>query len=143
MTYCSKCGSENTDAAKFCARCGNALGSTARTRTETATRPPDLQFAASFREPASVAPVPSVAPAPMALGARRYANGKTPWVATLLSLLFPGIGQFYNGDTKKGITMLIVAIILWVPTVGIGVLPVTIWAMIDAYHVAKGEWALW
>ncbi len=64
-------------------------------------------------------------------------------MATLLSFLFPGVGQFYNGDVKKGIIMLIVAIALMALTVGIGVLPVTIWAMADAYHVAKGEWALW
>jgi TM2 domain-containing membrane protein YozV len=54
-------------------------------------------------------------------------NIKNPGVALLLSLIFPGGGQFYNGHAGKG---LIVLFTFWL------VIPY-IWSLFDAYSCAK------
>lgn len=43
----------------------------------------------------------------------QIANVQSSSFAVLLSLLLPGIGQFYNGKIGKGITFLILSIIGW------------------------------
>lgn len=66
---------------------------------------------------------------------------KNPSVATVLSFLFMGLGQFYNGEIKKGvlfIALYIVSIILMSFIVGFITTPVLwIWGMIDANKSAK------
>jgi TM2 domain-containing membrane protein YozV len=37
---------------------------------------------------------------------------KKPWLAAILSLFIPGVGQIYNGQIIKGIVILIIGIIL-------------------------------
>jgi TM2 domain-containing membrane protein YozV len=86
--------------------------------------------------------------APDASG-RRYAEGKNPAVALILSLLLTGIGQIYNGDFKKCFVMWgvgIVVIFLTVMTGGVGGflwLGVWIWSMVDAYNVASRKSPIW
>jgi TM2 domain-containing membrane protein YozV len=70
-------------------------------------------------------------------------TGKNPTVATILSLLIVGVGQFYNGDVKKGVVMLVIAILLGGVTVGIGWLGIAIWSAVDAYRVASGTAQRW
>jgi TM2 domain-containing membrane protein YozV len=43
---------------------------------------------------------------------------KHPGTAAVLSLLIPGVGQFYNGDFWRGIFWLIVTPGLWIGTGG-------------------------
>jgi TM2 domain-containing membrane protein YozV len=43
---------------------------------------------------------------------------KHPGTASVLSLLIPGVGQFYNGDFWRGIFWLIVTPGLWIGTGG-------------------------
>ncbi len=62
------------------------------------------------------------------------AAAKSPGIALLLSLLFCGIGQMYNGQVGKGILMLIGSILAWFVLLG---WVIWIWSMIDAYHTAK------
>jgi TM2 domain-containing membrane protein YozV len=122
--FCPHCGIANDDEGEFCAKCGRRLA-----RSPNIT-PPDERI----RGPGPV--VPS--------GQMRYATGKNPTTAVILSLLFSGVGQFYNGDHKKGALMLVGAIVLAVVTGGWwGVLPVAIWSIYDAYQVASGKSALW
>ena len=89
-------------------------------------------------------------------------NIKEPLVSGILSLIIPGIGQAYNGQIKKGISIfigqLIAWILLWVLfffggmiiaflSMGIGLfcclpfmfLPflINIWAAYDAYKAAN------
>jgi len=61
----------------------------------------------------------------------------------ILSILIPGVGQFYNGDMKKGAVMLAAAIVGGVITVGLVWLGILIWSAIDAYQVASGKSPLW
>lgn len=66
---------------------------------------------------------------------------KNPTLAAILSFLFMGLGQFYNGEVKKGIIFLvlyIISIVLMSFFVGFITTPVLwIWGMVDAYKSAK------
>jgi TM2 domain-containing membrane protein YozV len=68
---------------------------------------------------------------------------KNPGLALVLSLLIVGLGQFYNGDWKKGLAMLGGTLILGPLTAGVAWLGLAIWSMIDAYGVAKGTTKRW
>lgn len=82
-----------------------------------------------------------------------------PWVAALLSLFFPGIGQIYNRQTAKGAVLLaaylVIAFVTWLLTsfcIGVLLWPlllaVIIVAVIDAAMIGQkvaegrpvGEW---
>ena len=80
---------------------------------------------------------------PQVQAGKRYAAGKNPTLATVLSIVVIGVGQFYNGDVKKGLVMLVGAIVGSVFTYGIAWLGVAVWSAIDAYQVASGKSALW
>lgn len=56
-----------------------------------------------------------------------YREIKNPGVALLLSLIFPGGGQFYNGHAGKGILVLL-TFWMFIPY---------IWSLFDAYNSAK------
>ena len=74
---------------------------------------------------------------------KQYAVGKSPGVALILSLIIVGIGQFYNGDNKKGAIMLISAVVAGILTFGLGWFAIAIWSAFDAYNVASGKSPLW
>ncbi len=61
-------------------------------------------------------------------------GGKSPGIALVLSVLFCGAGQMYNGQVAKGILMLLGSILLWLVMLG---WIVWVWSMIDAYQTAK------
>lgn len=82
---------------------------------------------------------------------RRYAEGKNPFIATVVSFLFPAGGQLYNGDFKKMGAIwfaYIVCLVLALTMIGTPLailisLPVWGFAIVDAYGVAKREKAIW
>jgi TM2 domain-containing membrane protein YozV len=74
---------------------------------------------------------------------KRYAIGKSPTSAVILSLLIVGLGQFYNGDKKKALLMLVTAVVGVFLTMGIATIVVWIWSPIDSYLVASGKVPLW
>ena len=43
---------------------------------------------------------------------------KNPGTASVLSLLIPGVGQFYNGDFWRGVFWLVVTPGMWIGTGG-------------------------
>ncbi len=59
---------------------------------------------------------------------------KSPGVALVLSLLFCGLGQLYNGDVGKGILMFFMCILLWAVLLG---WIINLWSIFDAYGRAK------
>ena len=61
---------------------------------------------------------------------------KNPGVAAVLSLVIPGVGQFYNGDFIRGIFWLIVTPGLWIGTGGMLGWIAHVIAAITAYHRA-------
>jgi TM2 domain-containing membrane protein YozV len=106
--FCVKCGTQLDDAASFCSRCGSA----------TTIAPP-----AYAPLPASV-PKPQMPPNQRPVIAQGY---KEPGIALLLSIVFPGAGQFYNGHIGKGIVVLLT---FWL------LIPY-IWSLFDAFRSAK------
>jgi TM2 domain-containing membrane protein YozV len=62
---------------------------------------------------------------------------KNPGAAAVLSLLIPGVGQFYNGEFWRGIFWLIVTPGLWIGTGGLLGWIAHIVAAITAYKRAE------
>ena len=124
--FCPKCGSSNEDSARFCAKCGATLAIAAAGASEG----------------------PAVGAGTMrgtSTGGGQVVTGKNPTVALVLSIFLGvfGVGQFYNGDWKKGLAMAAASILLGFATGGLVSLGVWIWSMIDAYQVASGKWKAW
>lgn len=73
-------------------------------------------------------------------------SNKSPIVAAVLSFCFGGVGQFYLGQTHKGLLLTVLATILFlVPVVGSWIL---VFGAVDAYSIGRkldrgasvGEW---
>ena len=62
------------------------------------------------------------------------AADKSAGLAAVLSLVWVGLGQLYNGDFGKGILMFCLCVALWLVFLG---WIVNIWSIIDAYSSAK------
>lgn len=66
---------------------------------------------------------------------------RSPLVAAVLSLIFSGLGQIYNGEITKGVIFIVVQLInaaLTTVLVGFVLMPIVgLWAMLDAYLVAR------
>jgi TM2 domain-containing membrane protein YozV len=63
-------------------------------------------------------------------------------LALILSLIFPGLGQIYNGQTDKGILFLIAGTLSCVMILlfALGLVTgsaVWVWGMVDAYKTAE------
>lgn len=134
--FCPHCASANDDAARFCVQCGRALP-VAASAPGTGGAPPTSRIYSAPPDPSYPTPPPG------AYDVAQYAVGKNPVIALILSLLIVGLGQFYNGDTKKGLIMLGAAIVGGLLTVGIVWILVAIWSAVDAYRVASGDGKLW
>lgn len=123
--FCAQCGAPNDDLAKFCQKCGSPVSGAAQ---------PDAGGGDPRMRGASTTVRAAAHPAP---------TTKNPTVATILSVLIAGAGQFYNGDMKKGAVMLGGAILLGAGTAGLGWLAIVIWSAVDAYRVASGTATRW
>jgi TM2 domain-containing membrane protein YozV len=62
---------------------------------------------------------------------------KNPGTAAVLSLLIPGVGQFYNGDFLRGLFWLIVTPGLWIGSGGLLGWICHVIASITAYRRAR------
>lgn len=66
---------------------------------------------------------------------------RSPVLAAVLSLIFSGLGQIYNGQITKGVVFIVVQLInaaLTTILIGFVLMPIVgLWAMIDAYLVAR------
>ena len=80
---------------------------------------------------------------PVTTSETRVATGTNPVLVAIVSFFIPGVGQFINGDMKKGAVMLVLALVLFVPTIGIGTVATQIWSAVDAYRVASGTAQRW
>ncbi|EGA91405.1 hypothetical protein GPDM_01020 [Planococcus donghaensis MPA1U2] len=66
---------------------------------------------------------------------------KNPWIAGILSFVFPGIGHLYLGKVKKGLLLVIINIIS-ILTIGLivgifGMLIVWIYSIFDSVKLAR------
>jgi zinc ribbon protein len=132
---CPKCGTQNRDSATFCSSCGSGLQAGASGTTSAPPPYPTMRT----NEP------------PSAHSAKKYAQGRNSFIATMVSFVFPAGGQLYNGDTKKaGAIWLGYLGCFFLSSTGIGVFPaffisLGIWAfaIFDAHQVAKRLKPLW
>ena len=66
---------------------------------------------------------------------------RSPLLAAVLSLIFSGLGQIYNGQVTKGVVFIVVQLInaaLTTVLIGFVLMPIFgLWAVIDAYLVAR------
>jgi TM2 domain-containing membrane protein YozV len=146
--FCPNCGTSNDDSARFCRSCGTAVASGVQSADPPPPPPPVQQ---QYHPPYPPQQPPQYTPPdPRMRGAaqpgypnKQYATGRSPGVALILSLFIVGVGQFYNGDTKKGLIMLVCAIAAALITFGLGWFAIAIWSAIDAYQVASGKSPLW
>ena len=122
--FCT-CGADNERPAKYCRACGNPMSAA------VAAAP-----ALPFPEPGTMRGVRTAVPS-------RAPTGRNPAVAAALSVLLVGLGQFYNGDAKKGVTMLVGAIVVGVVSAGVLWPVVLIWSAVDAHKVASGTGRPW
>lgn len=70
-------------------------------------------------------------------------EGGNPFVAAVLSAIFPGLGQIYNRELEKGIVIIVagfVSVFLGIVFIGFLLLPlVWLYAIYDAYTVADRQ----
>ena len=134
---CPNCGTE-VDKEKFCPKCGQKLDPQAQMSRKLAyCRNCGSQIDAE----AEICPK---------CGVRQKnppVENKNPLFALILSFIFPGLGQIYNGQNHKGILLIvsyIVSFILWVILIGM-ILTLLVWlyGLYDAYttaeHINNGE----
>ena len=145
--FCPNCGTSNDDSARFCRSCGNPVAAGVQPAAPPPPPPPPVQqYQPHYpQQQQQYAP-----PDPRMRGTgqpgypnKQYAVGRNPGVALILSLFIVGVGQFYNGDTKKGLIMLVCAIGAALITFGLGWFAIAIWSAIDAYQVASGKSPMW
>jgi TM2 domain-containing membrane protein YozV len=128
--FCSNCGKENPDTAKFCAGCGKPIAEAA------AAAPPAQQTIINM------APTPQAAPAaPAAAGISPKSKTAAALLAFFLGQL--GIHRFYAGKVGTGIVMLLLTIIGYATiafVVGFFVLAaVGIWILVDFIMILMGK----
>jgi TM2 domain-containing membrane protein YozV len=92
--------------------------------------------------PAQEAPRTSQVPHPQLHGSPSVVrSGKSPRLAAVLSAVWCGLGQIYNGQIGKGVLFLVLFLISWIAIlIGIGYVTTPIlWGlgMIDAYKTAE------
>jgi len=110
------CGKMNDEGALYCRACGWQL------------RPGKSSIAQPSPEPP------------------KFPTDKSPVAAVIFSVVYPGLGQFYNGDFKKGLMMVILAFAAAAAapaTAAIPLLAIWMWAVVNAYRVAKRRTPLW
>lgn len=153
--HCTNCGLETAAGARFCVGCGTALATSLPFAAAPAVNPQALVVAGpAAMTPSPFPPLPNGNPgaAPAVnypyQGRRQpamkiYAESKTPILALIFSLVIVGLGQFYNGDVKKGFLMLGGAIVGGLLSFTLLWWAFSIWSAIDAYRVAKRSIPLW
>lgn len=132
--YCGNCGSQidaNTDVCpecgvrqpeakrtKFCSNCGSQIDENAEICPECGVRQPGSE---TYQQPVY--------------------QQKNPGLAAVLSALWVGIGQIYNGEIAKGIILIIayiVSVLLMFVIVGFITTPILwVFGIYDAYNTAK------
>jgi TM2 domain-containing membrane protein YozV/ribosomal protein L40E len=118
MKYCINCGAQIDARAEICPKCGVRVA-------PPPTAPSMPQQPYGYTQPQQVP----------------YVEKKNEGLAAILSFLFIGLGQIYNGQVGKGILMLVVGVVfamLVFVLIGIPLyLILWVYGIYDAYNTAK------
>jgi TM2 domain-containing membrane protein YozV len=160
--FCSNCGKQNPDNAKFCDGCGQPVASTAAPqyappRQQQYTPPPQPQYAPP-PPPQYAPPQPPVYPqpqqspfapnaAPPYTAAEAGVSPKSRTTAGLLCFFlgWAGAHRFYAGKSGTGALILVLFILGWILTVALGILgyiilsPLGLWIFIDFIMILMGK----
>ncbi len=140
MVKCNVCGNEVEESAEFCQNCGTKVDKSAPVEnvgTQTVENQ-NTKFCSNCGEKidinAEICPKCGVRVA-------GTSEEKSPILSLILSAIFPGLGQFYNGHPKKGIIIIVAAIVsafLFIIFIGLILyLLVWIYGLYDAYKSAE------
>lgn len=139
MVKCTVCNNDVDDNAEFCPNCGTKVEqmATANEVENQTVASQNTKFCTNCGDQIDVNAV--ICPK-CGVQIAGTTEEKNPILALILSIFFPGIGQFYNGQPKKGIILIIAAIIsvaLFIIMIG-AVLYLIVWvyALYDAYTSA-------
>lgn len=134
MAFCSFCGGENPDNAKFCLECGAQIGSNSNSTTQTPVSgtqktiamPPPQQVVQTYYPPSQKTTYSSKSAAPVSY------SPKSRVAAGLLGIFLGGCGagRFYLGYAGLGVAQLLVSLF----TLGFG----AIWGLIDGIVILCG-----
>ncbi len=124
--FCPSCGKEAQAGATFCSSCGKPLVLVTTGGQAAYPSPP-----AAYTQPQQQYPPPQ----------NTYVKKKDEGIAAVLSFLFTGLGQIYNGEIGKGLAFIVIGFILAVSVlflIGFLLYPVFwIYNIYDAYSTAK------
>jgi TM2 domain-containing membrane protein YozV/RNA polymerase subunit RPABC4/transcription elongation factor Spt4 len=154
MVYCTSCGAEVQPAAKFCPNCGKPMDTspppTPQSQAQNPSLPPQDRFYAGGTKycqhcGAVIAAAAEICPScgvRVMEQPRAVVPLKNPGIAAVLSFLFTGLGQIYNGQIGKGIAFIVagfVCLVLIIVLIGILLYPLFwIYNIYDAYKSAEG-----
>ena len=145
--FCSNCGKQNSDNAKFCASCGTPFTDTPG--PQYTPQPPQPQYAPppQYAAPPAQQTIINMAPPPVSPGmpAAMSVSPKSKMTAALLAFFLGSLGihRFYAGKIGTGIVLLLLTIIGYVTlfvVVGYFLLvAVGIWVLIDFIMILMGK----
>ncbi|MGC4043455.1 MAG: hypothetical protein QM758_06590 [Armatimonas sp.] len=145
-TYCSGCGKLSTGTS--CTGCGKDLRAPQQQQLQqpqqpvySAPQPQQQQYSAPTRQQSDVAPRQTV-------GMISKPQGYSASGAIIGSVFVVGLGQMINGQTAKGVVLLIAALVIGLPTALLGSFVLGVLGIIDAVMIGKrlergesvGEW---
>ena len=132
--YCGNCGDQIDLNAEICPDCGVRQQEARKTKYCT-------NCASQIDQNAEICPDCGVRQPGSATYQQPVHQQKNPELAAVLSLIFVGLGQVYNGEIVKGLILFVVGAIAGVTIlIGIGIILVPIvwiYAIYDAYTTAK------
>ena len=147
INKCSNCGTELNHGEKFCPNCGQS----ADFKKETYPKNFCPNCGEKLSKTVKFCPNCGFDLSNMSSNNQRTGQNlparKEPILSVILSFIFPGLGQFYNGHSTKGIYFIIFAVVSLILTAiiigGLIYILVWLWSIIDAYNSAekfnKGE----
>lgn len=147
LNKCSNCGTELNHGEKFCPNCGQSTDFKKETYPKNFCPNCGEKLAKTVKFcPNCGFDLTNVSNNNQRTGQNLPAR-KEPILSVILSFIFPGLGQFYNGHSTKGIYFIILAVVSLILTViligGLIYILVWLWSIIDAYNSAekfnKGE----
>lgn len=141
---CTNCGAELEEKATFCPKCGikiESLSSNSEPIEGEILNSETIETKFCNNCGAKIDINAEICPKCGVRVAKSSSSEKSAGLALVLSFLFSGLGQIYNGQISKGIVMLVVYLICAFTTFliipGLILLVLWIYGMIDAYNTAK------
>ncbi|UUX92161.1 zinc ribbon domain-containing protein [Methanoplanus endosymbiosus] len=151
MAFCEHCGAEISEGAKFCKNCGMKVESGVsgiandNSGAVTPSSPERVEKVIYVAEtpkayesvPQKVYEAPPVVNAPpQAAGVSPGGDLRNPLIAAVASFFFPGLGQTYAGEQKRGLLFIAGTLVIGY-FLGMFMIIPMLWATYDAYKLSK------